>query len=200
MLSFGQVGAPGMVACSAAAAAGAATAAAATGPLWVQNGATAANGKGRTPEPENGVTRGAPRASAEPEQGGNIRMFPRRFCLFLACSLCPFVRLVSSYLAHTMSLLPICLLSVAHALKLCSLIFASCLSALPHLYTFALPPSPPLFVAPSFDVYSRKNGDTLFPTKGRPPITVDLDCLRPLFNLPQPEAARTVNSLSHAHK
>mmetsp|Transcript_104714 Transcript_104714/g.168529 ORF Transcript_104714/g.168529 Transcript_104714/m.168529 type:complete len:124 (+) Transcript_104714:34-405(+) len=123
MLSFGQMGAPGMVACSAAAAAGAAAAAAATGPLWAQNGARAANGKGRTPEPENGVTRGAPRASAEPEQGGNIRMFPRR-----------------------------------------------------------------------------KNGDTLFPTKGRPPITVDLDCLRPLFNLPQPEAARKVNYLSHAHK
>jgi len=138
-----------MVACSAAAAAGAAAAAAATGPLWAQNGARAANGKGRTPEPENGVTRGAPRASAEPEQGGNIRMFPRRFCLFLACSLCPFVGLVSSSLAHTMSLLPICLLSVVRALKFCSLICAPVSLPFP-LCTLLLFPRPLSLSLPLF--------------------------------------------------
>ena len=36
----------------------------------------------------------------------------------------------------------------------------------------------------------RKHGDTVFPLKRRPPITVDLDSLKPLFHLPQPEAAK----------
>ena len=38
----------------------------------------------------------------------------------------------------------------------------------------------------------RKLGDSVFPIKGRPPITVDIEALQPLFIMPQPEAAKAL--------